>query len=53
MDMDYLDRLRLTRVFIVSQMEDADEEFDQICWNTLLHLVEHTISEIEFERLKR
>lgn len=52
-DMDYLDRLRLARVFIVTQMDTAEEEFDRSCWNTLLHLVEHTISEIEFQRLKR
>ena len=52
-DMDYLDKLRLARVFIVTQMDTAKEEFDRNCWNTLLHLVEHTISEIEFQRLKR
>ena len=51
--MDYLDQLRLARVFIVTQMDTAKEEFDRNCWNTLLHLVEHTISEVEFERLKR
>lgn len=51
-DMDYLDKLRLTRVFIITQMGAATDSFDQDCWSVLLHLVEHTISEIEFERLK-
>ena len=50
-DMDYLDKLRLARVYIVSQKENVSDEFDQDCLNTLLHLVEHTISEIEFHRL--
>ena len=50
-EMDYLDRLRLARVFIITQMDTAKEQFDKDCWNTLLHLVEHTISEIEFLRL--
>ena len=40
-------------MFIVTKMDENDEEFDRECWNTLLHLVEHTISEVEFERLKR
>lgn len=52
-DMDYLDKLRLARVFIVTQMDTAKDQFDQDCWAVLLNLVEHTISEIEFERLKR
>ena len=50
-EMDYLDKLRLARVFIVTQMDTAADPFDKECWNTLLHLVEHTISEIEFLRL--
>ena len=50
-EMDYLDRLRLARAYIVGQLELADTDFDQNSLNTLLHLVEHTISEIEFLRL--
>lgn len=50
-DMDYLDKLRLARVFIVTQMDTATDSFDKDCWVVLLHLVEHTISEIEFHRL--
>ena len=50
-DMDYLDKLRLTRVFIITQKDLAKDQFDQDCWAVLLHLVEHTISEIEFHRL--
>lgn len=50
-DMDYLDKLRLTRVFIITQKEVAEDQFDKDCWNVLLHLVEHTISQIEFIRL--
>ena len=49
--MDYLDQLRLARVFIVTQMDTATDSFDKDCWAVLLHLVEHTISEIEFHRL--
>ena len=52
-DMDYLDKLRLARVYIMTQMDATSEEFDQNCLAVLLHLVEHTISEIEFDRLKR
>jgi hypothetical protein len=52
-DMDYLDKLRLARVYIMSLKETTEEEFDQNCLAVLLHLVEHTISEIEFHRLKR
>lgn len=50
-DMDYLDKLRLARVYVVTQKERDPDEFDQDCLNTLLHLVEHTISAIEFHRL--
>lgn len=50
-DMDYLDKLRLARVFIITQKDLAKDQFDQDCWAVLLHLVEHTISEIEFHRL--
>ena len=51
LDMDYLDKLRLARLFIVTQMDTATDSFDKDCWAGLLHLVEHTISEIEFHRL--
>ena len=50
-DMDYLDRLRLARVYVVTQLEKVEDDNDQDSLNTLLHLVEHTISEIEFLRL--
>ncbi len=52
-DMDYLNKLRLVRVFIVTQKDTAEDTFDLDCWDTMLNLVEHTISEIEFYRLKR
>lgn len=50
-NMDFLDRLRLTRVYIVSKIDETTEEFDRECLFTLKALVEHTISMIEFYRL--
>ena len=50
-DMDFLDKLRLARVYVVTQIELTEEEFDKNCLYVLQRLVEHTIEEIEFKRL--
>ena len=50
-DMDFLDKLRLARCYLLAQYEETDEEFDKSCIAILQWLVEHTISEIEFRRL--
>jgi hypothetical protein len=49
-DMDYLDKLRLTRCYIQSQIDVAESDFDSSCLSVMLDLVEKTISHIEFMR---
>ena len=49
-DMDYLDKLRLTRCYIQSQIDMAESDFDSSCLAVMLDLVEKTISHIEFMR---
>jgi hypothetical protein len=49
-DMDYLDKLRLTRCYIQSQIDMAESDFDSSCLSVMLDLVERTISHIEFIR---
>lgn len=50
LDMDYLDKLRLTRCYIQSQMDTSKSDFDSSCLAVMLDLVEKTISHIEFMR---
>ena len=49
-DMDYLDKLRLTRCYIQTQIDIATSDFDTDCLSVMLDLVEKTISQIEFYR---
>ena len=49
-DMDYLDKLRLTRCYIQSQMDTSESDFDSSCLAVMLDLVEKTISHVEFMR---
>lgn len=49
-EMDYLDKLRLTRCYIQTQMDASQSDFDISCLAVMLDLVEKTISHIEFIR---
>lgn len=49
-DMDYLDKLRLTRCYIQSQMDTAECEWDKSCLAVMLDLVEKAIELVEFAR---
>lgn len=49
-DMDYLDKLRLTRCYVQSLMDVAEADFDQGCLAVMLDLVEKAIELIEFAR---
>lgn len=49
-DMDYLDKLRLTRCYIQSLMDAAESDWDRGCLAVMLDLVEKAIELIEFAR---
>ena len=49
-EMDYLDKLRLTRCYIQSLMDTATSEWDKSCLAVTLDLLEKTISYVEFIR---
>lgn len=48
---DYLVKLRFARLFLLDLIEKNTEPFDSECLDTIKKLVEHTIEEIEFQRL--
>ena len=49
-EMDYIDKLRLSRCYIQTQMDAAESEFEESCLAVVLDLLEKTISQIEFLR---
>lgn len=49
-DMDYLDKLRLTRCYIQSLIDTAESDWDRGCLAVVLDLVEKAIELIEFAR---
>ena len=49
-DMDYMDKLRLTRCYVIMMEELTSAEYDRDCLAVMLDLLDKTIAHIEFNR---